>query len=109
MSPRDYRLRRESPDPPPFHAPLVAEPVVQPVQAALPELHAVRSDPIPTPERRSGHVLPGILGVEAREALQELVTGGQFAALARGPGPEPGLARPRGEVGVGFLVADARD
>src|SRR6476620_4040068 len=81
----------------------VPEPVVQPGQPALPELHGVRHDSPSAPEvwQGNGSRRSFVAGVGSTEAfgdpgLEDLERGpvGQHGRLRAGPGAEPGAAGP---------------
>src|SRR6478609_5657999 len=89
--------------------PAVAQPVVQPALAALPELHRAGLDPEPAPERRQGYVVQlGELGEHAAVPLVERGPARDHPGLRRRPRPELRLARTTAEVLLALLLRDAR-
>src|SRR6266487_2848504 len=69
--------------------PPVAEPVVQPVRPALPELHSHRDYPVPAPEVRHGHRRPlRPLVCQSLVALVQLIPGLKHGRLPAGPRAE---------------------
>src|SRR5437879_5619755 len=105
---REASLGRKPLDSPAAAASRVKQAVVQPVGAALPELHALRHHAVAAPVRRpkgalamarTGFFHGGLQRGAVRHAL----------ALRRGPGRKPGAPRPGREVGVRFLGAQLLD
>src|SRR5215218_1067751 len=68
-----------------------ADPVVQPVGAALPELHPLRQHPVPTPHGRAGHRPVRCLFVQDPHPLGQLLPRGDDGRLHR---------RDRGQLGA---------
>src|SRR5436309_7853690 len=105
-----FLLGRESFHPPPGPLaviPRVAETVVEPELATLPELDRVGNQPVSTPVRWPGNRAVPEAGGRFRDPLLELAPIAQHQALRRRPGSDLRLARPRGEVGVRLFVVDA--
>src|SRR5262245_46780641 len=90
-------------------APAVADPVVKPVGAALPEFDAIGPQPVSPPARRPGDgdalEPPG----RPPQPLLQIRAPGDRPALRRSPRAEPRSARPRPEVVVRFLLRDRLD
>src|SRR6266480_813111 len=104
-----FLLGRESFHPPPGPLaviPRVAEAVVEPELATLPELDRVGDQPVSTPVRRPGDRTLPEAGGRFRDPLLEFTAIAQYRALRRRPGTDLRLARPGREVGVRLLVVD---
>src|SRR5262245_27200220 len=90
----------------------VAQPVVQPVGAALPEFDRQRHDAVAAPVRRARRVV-GIALAYALHGGLERTAGGHRLALRRRPGGEAGAERAAGVIrvrgGGGHLVDGAVD
>src|SRR3954470_18967730 len=82
---------------------------MQAMRAVRPELHPLRLHSIAAPTRRSRHVLAVEAAGEILEPLLKRRAGIERSRLVRSPGPEVGIARPAGEIGIGFGVADGVD
>ncbi len=77
----------------------VPHPVVQPVGAALPELHLVGDEAVTTPELRDRDISASrVLLAQLAIPLAEHLAGGDHLALPRGPGAEPAAVWTRVEV-----------
>ena len=86
----------------------VAQPVVQPVRPALPELDLHRADPKAAPPGRPGHVATGESArVTMATCSVEPGPAGQRLALSRRPGAELGPERAGLEIGVRLGRLDA--
>src|SRR5436309_7456571 len=104
-------LRRQAFQDPAFAPPGVAEPIVEPVRAALPELDRLRDEAIAAPGIRPRHALAGVAVAahQLPDRLLELAAVRHHAALRRGDGAETAAEGPGIEVGVGLLRAGALD
>src|SRR6185295_304777 len=71
----------------------IAEPVVEPVRAPLPELPDVGDQAKAAPELRAGDVLAGEARFERGDRPLQLFPAADRARLRRGPGAEPRAAR----------------
>src|SRR5262249_29674689 len=100
-------LRGEPFDDPPVTPPLVADPVVQAVLPALPELEVVRLHEIAAPERRERDLVAETAGRLLEHPIEDLPAGHDLA-LGRSPGSQTMPAWSRAEVGFRFLLRQLR-
>src|SRR5207245_8668148 len=82
---------------------------MQAVFLVLPELDAVGTQPVSTPEGRPGDRAAREPSLHLLVACEQLLAGGEKRALARRPGRELAAPWPSGEVGVGVRGGDAFD
>src|SRR6266511_2689823 len=87
----------------------IAQAVVQPAGAALPELDRLGDHAVAAPVRRPGHLPVGVGGRELVQAALQRRTAVDRLALARGPGAQAAAERPALEVGVGLGRRDLLD
>src|SRR5450631_3596338 len=76
--------------------------VVQAERAVMPELHAGRRKAPAAPARRTRHLADNVFGGDFCDRLFEGKAAFQGLRLLAGPGPDLGLLRPGGEIGVGL-------
>src|ERR1700681_3569659 len=84
----------------------VEQPLVQPERPVAPELDGERPQTKARPMRRTRDARQRIFCGIARDFLFKCETPFQRPRLARSPGPDLAILRARGEIGVGFRVAD---
>src|SRR5437870_4290003 len=98
----------------PFPSPSLAftgkqQAIMQPERPLLPEFYMMRHDPEPGPICRARYcTLAKAARILFNSAL-ELGAAAERARLVRGPGANLAVARPAGEIGVGFVVRDRLD
>lgn len=81
----------------------IEDAVVQPIGAALPELDAIRPEPIATPMGRARHGLPLEAPLLVRVALLQLLSGAQLFALFGRPRAQLMPSRSVGEVRIALV------
>ena len=99
-------LRREQSELPAIGLARVELAVVQPIGLLFPELYTLRHEPIAGPKRRAWYGLAVVLGGEPLCRVDEIVAGGDLAALVRDPGADLAAARASREILIRFGVAD---
>src|SRR5208282_3861127 len=87
----------------------VAEPVVEPIRAALPEFDASRGQQVSAPKGRSGDFLAGIFRFHFPPSLFESGPVRDRFALLGGPGCYAAPARSASEISVRFCRRQLRD
>src|SRR4030088_2259712 len=77
-------------------------------RTVVPEFETRRGNAPAAPPGRARHFADHVFGGDQRDRLLEGKAALQRLRLLAGPGADLRLLRPRGEIGVGFLIAHRR-